>query len=100
MRVSATGGLVVLFRGPIVVNHINAIRARLGIRPDVPFAKMPSAIAVALEQLGDGHRVPKAVVGHIFRKTSRMATGHRPGSARATGHTRNIRLRIARALLG
>ena len=100
MRVSATGGLVVLFRGPIVINHINAIRTWLGIRPDVPFSKMPRAIAVALEQLGDGHRVTKAVVGHVFRKPSRMSTGHRPGSARTTGHTRDIRLCIARSLLG
>ena len=100
MRVPATGGLVVLFRGPVVINHINAIRARLGIRPDVPFSKMPRAITVALEQLGDGHRVAKAVVGHIFRKPSRMTTGHRPGSTRATGHARDIRLCVARSLLG
>ena len=99
-RITTALGPVFCIPTFITINNINTISAILCFRPDVPFAKMPSAVSILIEQLRDGHPIPKTVIRHVLGKGRGKLAGHHTRAARATGHTCDIGLGKPGSLFG
>ena len=82
----------------IAADHVDAIRARLLIRPDVPLAEVPRRVALPFQKLGDRDALAEAAIRRIRRVARGPLARHQPRARRAARHARRVELREACAI--
>ena len=93
IRIAAFGILVAAAHD---ADLVDAVGARLGFRADVPFPEMAGAVALALEQPGDGLVAREAEVRGVLGIACREAPCHQASAAGVASHARDVGLGEAR----